>query len=94
MTNLLFLAAVLAVYAVSLMLSKLSGPGGIFTKLRHSTKGSLKDGISCGICSGTWVAALVISFLAWRGYLPWIELPLWIFAVAGANALLHLFDPV
>lgn len=76
------------------MVSKLSGPGGIFSKLRRSTKGSLKEGISCPICSGTWVAALVVCFLAYRGHLPWIELPLWIFAVAGANAIAHFFDPV
>lgn len=89
-----FLAAVLAVYAVSLMLSKLTGPGGIFTKLRRKAKGSLKEGISCGICAGTWLAALAVAFLCWRGYAPWIEFPLWLFAVAGANAIIHLFDPL
>lgn len=94
MTGLHFAAAVLATYAVSLMVSKLSGPGGIFSKLRKAAKGSLKEGISCPICSGTWIAALTVAFLAYRGHLPWIELPLWIFAVAGANALVHLFDQV
>lgn len=94
MREIYFVAAVLAVYCVSLFVSKLAGPGGIFTKLRRSARGSVKDGLSCGICAGTWVAALVVSFMAYRGHLPWIELPLWIFAVAGANALVHLFDPV
>lgn len=89
-----FTAAVLATYAVSLMVSKLTGPGGIFAKLRKSAKGSLKEGISCPICSGTWVAGAVVAFLCVRGYFPWVECPLWLFAVSGANALLHLCDPV
>jgi hypothetical protein len=94
MTPLIFLAAVLATYAVSLMVSKLSGPGAIFAKLRRSAKGSIKDGISCPICSGTWIAGAVGAFLSVRGYVPWIECPLWVFAIAGANAIIHLFDPV
>lgn len=92
MTWLLFIAATLAVYAVSLMVSKLTGPGGIFSKLRRSAKGSLKEGISCPICAGVWVAGAVAAFLAFRGYLPWVELPLWVLAIAGANALVHQAD--
>lgn len=94
MTPLLFCAAILAVYAVSLMVSKLAGPGGVFSKLRRATKGSLKEGISCPICTGTWFAGLCVAFLCQLHDVPWIELPLWVFAVAGGNALLHLFDPV
>lgn len=92
MNWLLFVAAVLAVYAVSLMVSKLTGPGGIFSKLRKSAKGSVKEGISCPICSGTWCAGAVAAFLAFRGYLPWVEWPLWVLAIAGANALVHQAD--
>lgn len=94
MTPLLFTAAILAVYAVSLMVSKLTGPGGVFAKLRRKARGSLKEGISCPICSGTWFAGLCAAFLCWHTGLPWIELPFWTFAIAGANALLHLMDPV
>lgn len=94
MTWIIFTASALATYAVSLMVSKLTGPGGIFSKLRRSTKGSLKEGISCPICSGTWVAGAVVSFLCFRGYLPWIEWPLWTFALAGANALAHQADAI
>lgn len=94
MTNLTFLASVLAVYCVSLFVSKLAGPGGVFSKLRRKAKGSLKDGISCPLCLGWWCAAVVVTFLAWRGYLPWVEAPLWTFAIAGSNALIHLFDPI
>jgi hypothetical protein len=94
MTWLIFAASVLATYAVSLMVSKLTGPGGIFSKMRKAAKGSMKEGISCPICSGVWIAGAVVAFLAFRGYIPWIECPLWLFAVSGANALLHWFDPV
>jgi hypothetical protein len=89
-----FLAAVLAVYCVSLFVSKLSGPGHVFSRLRRQAKGSVKEGLSCPLCFGTWIAALVTTFLAYRGYLPWVEWPLWTFAIAGANAIIHLLDPI
>lgn len=94
MTPLLFLAAILATYCVSLFVSKLAGPGGVFSKLRRNAKGTVKDGISCPLCLGWWVAALTVAFLAFLGYLPWAETPLWTFATAGANAILHLLDRI
>lgn len=94
MTWLLFIASVLAVYAASLMVSKLTGPGGIFTKLRGAAKGSVKDGLKCPVCSGTWVSALLCGYLLYFARFPAVELPVWVFSVAGGNALLHLFDPL
>lgn len=94
MTFLLFLASILAVYCISLFVSKLSGPGHVFSKLRRNTRGSVKDGLSCPLCFGWWVSACLCAFLSFRGYIPPIETPLWTFALAGGSSLLHLLDPL
>lgn len=90
----LLTVSVLSCYSISLMVSKLSGPGRIFARLRGAAKGTVKDGLSCPICSGTWIAALLVSYLCWLGYFPWTLWPVLVFSVSGGNALLHLFDPV
>lgn len=95
MSPLHFIAAVLATYVLSLMVSRLNGPGGLFAKLRRlpPPKSSAREGISCPICSGTWLAAIVIGYCAaWLGIVSAAEWPLWWLAVTGGSAVLHLID--
>lgn len=92
MTLLYFTAAVLSTYCISLFVSKLSGPGGVFSKLRKESKGGTKEWLTCPLCLGWSVSVLVIGYLYWLGLIPLTEAPLWVFSVAGANALAHLLD--
>lgn len=93
MTPLLFVAAVLAVFCVSTIVSQLGGPGGIFSRLRRKAKGSVKDGIKCPFCSSVWIAAGAVSFLCWREYCPWVDWPFFVFAISGGSYGLHLLLP-
>lgn len=94
MTPLLFLAAVLATYRLSLMVSKESGPMRIFRKLRHlpEPRSSAREGLSCPLCTSVWFSALVTGYLAWLGSFPGAEWPLWWLAFSGGAVLLHLLD--
>lgn len=89
------LLLVLATYAVSLQVTKLGGPGGVFRALRAKAKGSTKEWLSCPICFGPFISALLVTYavhvLHW---LSWSEWLVYVFAVSGGNALLNLFDPV
>ena len=92
MVGLIFLQSLLAVYCLSLFLSKLSGPGGIFSKLRGSVRGSVKEGLSCPICAGTWISGALCAYLWWQSLVPLELLPIYLFALAGGNAVIHQFD--
>lgn len=94
MTPLLFLAAVLATYRLSLLVSKEDGPYWIFSKIRRlpPAKSSTREGLSCPLCTSVYASALVASFFVWLGYAPVHEWPLWWLSASGGAVLLHLLD--
>lgn len=94
MNTLLFLAAVLATYRLSLMVSKESGPMRVFRKLRNipPPKSSAREGLSCPLCTSVWFSAAVTGYLGWLGTFPLPEWPLWWLAFSGGAVLLHLLD--
>jgi len=92
MTPLLFLACVLATYACSLIVSKLGGPAGVFRLLRRKARGSVKEGLECPICTGTWVALLLTGYLWWFGHVPTDLVPVYWFAITGGATIVHLLD--
>lgn len=94
MSWLYFAAAVFATYRLSLMVSKESGPMRLFRKLRRmpDKKSSLKEGLSCPLCTSIWFGAPVAYYLHWLGVLPLAEWPLWWLAFSGGAVILHLKD--
>lgn len=86
-----FLLCVLSCYAISLFVSKLQGPGHVFSKLRKAAKSQL---VSCPICLGTWIAFAITTYSYFFLELPLQFTPIYAFGIAGANALIHLTDPV
>jgi hypothetical protein len=65
----------LAVFRLSLLLSKEDGPAWIFRKLRRSVpaKSSAKEGIQCLWCVSVWMAIPVSIYMTCR--LLHVELP-------------------
>lgn len=88
------LLLVLATYAISVQVSKFNGPFHLFRKLRNQATGHVKEWLSCPVCFGTTVAALLTTYAALLHWFPVHEAPLWWLAVSGANALVNLLDPV
>ena len=72
MTTLRLILAALAVYRLSLLISKEDGPAWIFRKLRQlpPPKSSARDGLSCQLCTSVWFAAPVGAWLFWFESLP------------------------
>lgn len=93
-TTLLFIAAVLATYRLSLMVSKESGPMRMFRKLRGipNKKSSLKEGLACPLCTSVWFAAPIAGYFIYLGLITPHEWPLWWLAFSGGAVLLHLRD--
>lgn len=62
----------LAVFRLSLLISKESGPAWIFRKLRRSipAKSSAKEGIQCQWCVSVWMAIPLTLFVFFKSYLP------------------------
>lgn len=93
-TWIIFTAAILATYRLSLMVSKESGPMRMFRKLRGmpDKKSSLKEGLSCPLCTSVWFAAPIAGYLLYLGLFPAPEWPLWWLSLSGGAVLLHLRD--
>lgn len=73
-----FILAALAVYRLSLMVSKEDGPAWLFYKLRRlpPPKSSAREGLACQWCVSVYAAALVCGLLFWAGLRN--PAPLWI----------------
>lgn len=91
MTWLDFIIAALVVYRLSLMLSKESGPGRIFQKLRRAAppKSATREGLSCLHCESIWWSAPVTAFLWWTNRVAPLDTPLYWLALSGAAIVLH-----
>jgi hypothetical protein len=84
-----FIVCALAVFRLSLLLSKEDGPMWVFRKLRRSVpaKSSAKEGISCPWCVSIWFANLVVLYLCAKTF--WLSEAKW-FIIAGDSFLLML----
>lgn len=89
MTWLLFTQSVLSVYYVSLIVTKLAGPFGVFRELRKRFK---TDFIHCPICLGLHLSCAATALLWAFGEVPWNLAPFYAGGLAGASSLLHLKD--
>lgn len=70
-----FLLYALAVFRLSLLLSKEDGPAWVFRKLRRAIpkESSAKEGIQCQWCVSVWMAIPVSLFAVFQANLPhWI----------------------
>lgn len=88
---LVFVLASLAVFRLSLMFSKESGPGRIFSKLRKSTppKSSLREGVSCIFCESIWWSAAATGWLIYLGEVSWSVAPVWWLASSALAVVLN-----
>lgn len=91
------LLAILGVYYVTFIITKLAGPWKMFRKLREKAKTDL---VSCPHCLGFWCSAVAATWLfvfekrecgRKRKYARW-ELPLLWFGIAGGSSVIHSFD--
>lgn len=84
-----FLIAVLAVFRLSLLLSKEDGPAWMFRKLRRSVpaSSSAKKGISCIYCTSVWFAIPVSLYITAKMVCPVV--PDWLI-LCGDTFLLML----
>lgn len=90
----LFFLYTLSVYRLSLMLSKESGPGRIFRKLRQTPppRSSLREGLSCLFCESIWLAGALTLIMSFAHYIVWRDSWLWWLAgSAGAVILNQVF---
>lgn len=87
--------AILATYRIAAMISRERGPADLFVAIRswvHARYGERSwqgEGISCPLCVSFWAAlpaSLIISPDRWL----W---PLWWLGIAGAVALLFMWEP-
>lgn len=71
-----FLIYCLAVFRLSLLVSKEDGPAWIFRKLRRSVpaRSSAKEGIHCIFCVSVWMAIPVSIFAFFHAnWAPWLQ---------------------
>lgn len=86
-----FILASFASHRIALMVSKESGPGFIFRKLRRAPQkgSSLKEGIECPWCLGVWASAAMAWLLYPTLELNWRELIVFWLACASGNVVLN-----
>lgn len=92
MTPLLFLIGALATYRLSLMVSKESGPGRIFRKLRNlpSPKSATREGLRCQLCTSVWFAIPVTWVYWYRGWILGQDTLLYGLALSAAAVVIHM----
>lgn len=91
-----FLIYVLAVFRLSLMISKENGPAWMFWHLRQapSKKSSLHEGIQCQWCVSLWMASLIGNFVWLKRYLPgeviyWIDGCIFVLALSAGAIIIN-----
>lgn len=84
-----FILGALAVYRLSLLVSKEDGPAWVFRKLRRSVpaKSSMKQGISCQLCMSMYAAILVSGYFLAKSL--WLSAPDW-FTIGGDCVIILL----
>lgn len=102
-SNLRLLLALLAVYRLANIITKESGPGFIFARLRSYTDhrhaaeqnarikqgpwANLDEGLRCPFCLGVWLAGLLTLLLFYPSRLG--DMFIMLFGLAGGQALLQ-----
>ncbi len=89
--------AALAVYRLSLMVSREDGPAWIFRKLRRlpPPRSSARDGLSCQLCVSIYMSAAVSAFVFFYDRCPeWAQrtgdfVLLWL-ALSAAAICIHM----
>jgi hypothetical protein len=91
MNWLIFVICTLATYRLSLMLSSEEGPLAIFARMRRKVppKTNPGRGIRCFVCWSVWIAAAVVLYLLWLGFITKEISPLYWLAVSGAAVVIH-----
>lgn len=97
LTPFTFLLCALAVYRLSLLISKEDGPAWIFRKLRRAVPAhsSAKKGITCQLCVSVWMAIPVASFQLGHDSLPhWLQITgdwmILMLALSAAAIIVHM----
>lgn len=82
----MILLSALAVYYLTLAITRYDGPGYIFLRLREQWAiGSLKDALHCFICTAPWVSA-IFGLLVARGIWTFI---ICTFAISGLAVIIN-----
>lgn len=93
MTWFYFAIGSLATYRLSVMVSKESGPGFIFRKLRRAPDAkkhpAVKEGLSCIFCLSVWFSAIVTGYYLWLELITWKEAPIYWLAFSAVAVVLN-----
>ena len=91
MTPLIFLAACLACFRLTRLITDDDGPGYIFRKLRRlpPARSSAREGLACPFCVSFYFAALITGFLVFAGAASGLWAPLLGASIWGGSVLLN-----
>lgn len=88
-----FIAAVLATWRASLLVTDEEGPFGAFQWIRDHLdpyqKTWLGRGLSCTWCVSWWAGLVAAGWLWAFGYLDAALIPIWWFGLSGGAILVH-----
>lgn len=88
-----FMLGALATYRLSILISKESGPGFIFRKLRRAPDSkkhpSVKEGLSCPFCVSIWFSAATTGYYIWMDWITWHEAPLYWLSFSAVAVVLN-----